>query len=670
MRPALIVAAAAAVIHGAPVPAPPMAPALAGGGKWSTVASMAAPRSQHTMTVLDGPGCGDVSPPQWCGMILVAGGRSGAAPTATAELFDPATGAWSETGSMAAARSAHSATLLDGPGCDAAPPPPWCGRVLVAGGPAATFDQTVTPKVPVQRPSSSAEIYDPATGTWSPAAAMSQARSGHTATALGDGTVLVVGGTEFIPGSPPDPSAELYDPATGAWTTIDGPGVVRVDGHSATVLDGPDCGLNDPPGWCGEVLIAGGRRPEVVEFGHTAVTGAAEAYDPATGQWRALERFITAERADHSASPLPGGAVLFAGGFGGDGRRRASAETYDPGADAAGDPGDGWEFADSLELARAEHAAVGLEDGRIVVAGGDSGAQVTAERIASSDSQWSFTGPMASARRRHAAVVLSGPRCGSLCGGVLVAGGVSGSADSQSAELYDPGADTRPGRVTNLRANVTRSEVDLLFSAAGAIEGGPPAAQDYVVKQSLKPFSSKRRWRRAPALCGGTCSFDNVVLPQTLEVEITGVLPDHTYYFALKAVDAEGDRGPRSNVAEAAMPAVPPGKIRGLSVTAASPTRVKVRFRAAGSDGGGGPPAREYVVKKSRRAISSARAFKRARSLCGGVCRFDPDRVGQRLTLVVTRLRPGTTYHFALRARDNAGNLGPRSDGVRARTPS
>ncbi|HEY0093689.1 MAG TPA: kelch repeat-containing protein, partial [Archangium sp.] len=115
--------------------------------------------------------------------VLVSGGHSGSSRLASAEVYDPASGTWSTTASMASARHMHEATLLPN------------GKVLVSG----TGDA----------PTSSAEVYDPASGTWSVAASMTTARySNMAATSLPSGQVLVTGGWN---GSSLT-SAELYTP--------------------------------------------------------------------------------------------------------------------------------------------------------------------------------------------------------------------------------------------------------------------------------------------------------------------------------------------------------------------------------------------------------------------------------------------------------------------------
>src|SRR5438132_1094256 len=117
---------------------------------WTTTGSLATGRGSHRATLLPD------------GRVLVAGGYDFATATytATAELYDPASGTWTPTGSMAVGREHLSATLLED------------GRVLVAGG----YDG--------HHRLASVEVYQPSSGTWSPTARMGKARSRHTATLL------------------------------------------------------------------------------------------------------------------------------------------------------------------------------------------------------------------------------------------------------------------------------------------------------------------------------------------------------------------------------------------------------------------------------------------------------------------------------------------------------
>src|SRR6266481_4872786 len=145
-------------------------------GAWTLTGSMHDARQQHTATLLQD------------GRVLVAGGDNLQGSLHSAELYDPNTGEWSLTGSLHEGRLSHTATLLGD------------GRVLVTGGLDYDFPQHLL---------KSAELYDPATGTWTQTGDMVVARAWHTATLLLNGKVLVVGGTgQAIKAS------EIYDPDT------------------------------------------------------------------------------------------------------------------------------------------------------------------------------------------------------------------------------------------------------------------------------------------------------------------------------------------------------------------------------------------------------------------------------------------------------------------------
>jgi len=141
------------------------------------------------------------------GLVLVSGGEGLSAALTSAELYDPSTGVWTQTGSMTSARFRHSQTLL------------LNGLVLVAGGLDAVNMNSI----------SNSELYDPAAGTWTTTGSLNVARAQHTATLMPNGLVAVVGGFHG-----PTPTNELYDPATATWS-LSGD-MIRGRAAHATVL--------------------------------------------------------------------------------------------------------------------------------------------------------------------------------------------------------------------------------------------------------------------------------------------------------------------------------------------------------------------------------------------------------------------------------------------------
>ena len=256
-------------------------------GTFVPTGSMAFPRVLHAAALLQD------------GKVLITGGTidhvGGGTATANAELYDPSSGTFSTVGSMTSDRAQHTATLLAN------------GLVLIAGGwnghrADAADDPPWDPLF--------AELYDPASRSFSAADSMSTTRIGHSAIALADGKVIILGG---IPNpqnlhQPVNPRyEELYDPATNTFSPV-GNLTLSQTGYSTTLLTN------------GKILLAGGE-----DQGN--VVGVAELLDPASGQLIATGGLVT-ERKGHTATLLLDGRVLVTGGVDSNGNTLASAEVY------------------------------------------------------------------------------------------------------------------------------------------------------------------------------------------------------------------------------------------------------------------------------------------------------------------------------------------------------
>jgi len=667
-------------------------------GVWTPTDSLAQPRHRFTATLLPD------------GRVLVAGGSTGVGgselekPLASVELYDPASGRWTSCTPAGAsrdcpaplgfARYSHSATLLEPPGCGAN-----CGKVLVVGGgyqsPASEASTSTTRRV---------ELYDPANGTWRETGRLFKDRKAHRATLLTSaacsatprpswcGKVLVTGGDtddELRGGiayctNCPVREAELYDPLEERWSscpreeiasaTCPAPALRQRWGHDAALLPG------------GRVLVAGNNENR----------RDAEVYDPWTGKWTATP-LMNSVRDDPTLTRLPSGEVLAAGGwiewF------RASAEMYS---------GGGWSYTPYLTESRQGHTATLLRDGRVLVVGG------TAFQKAS-EGDYPVWVRETDVFTPAPSVTAVAPNLVPAVGGIelkvfgtgftatteVVVGDVavpaselSINASGTSITLMAPAATTQrtvgvrvtnpggtdvvadaitysgpPGAVGNLKAEVAADDrVVLAFDAPGEVALTNPPSREYEIVQSAQPITDENV-AGALNLCSPnpTCSYTPASVGDRLTFEVRDLRADRTYHYAVRA-KAEGLLGPLA-VTSIEMPRIPPGPITPLGAMPLSHNEVRLEFPAAGMDGNKNPPATEYIVKQGAAPFSGDAGFAAATSLCdGGICRFSPAAVGDKLILDVKNLTPDTTYYYAVKARDDNGNDGPMSEVVAVKT--
>lgn len=295
-------------------------------------------------------------------------------------------------------------------------------------------------------------------GEIAPTGAMSVARSGHTATLLPNGLVLIAGGMErngAIFGT-----AELYDPATGRFRATAGSMSTPRVGHSATLLGD------------GRVLFAGG-------WDSRGTLASGELYDPA------IDRFgptgtMADPRGDFTATLLPSGKVLVVGGE--DDRALSRAELYDPVSGKFSPTG-------SMHAARTMHTATLLSSGAVLIVGGGEYEHplASAEVYDVASGSFAETGGMGAARYKHAAIGLSD-------GTVLVLGG-SDARDwkglEASTELYD----LRQGRFSAATAMATprfKFPAALALLTDGTVLIGGGAQQPEVYNPAQHRFAPTR----------------------------------------------------------------------------------------------------------------------------------------------------------------------------------
>jgi hypothetical protein len=335
---------------------------------------------------------------------------------------------------MTGARSGHAATLL------------LDGRVLITGG----YRSTSADWNPAS-PLASAELYDPASGTFTPAGEMTTPRAFHTSVLLADGTVLIAGGQG--PGRKNLLSAELYYPVNASFRPVGD----TAESHTKVtlLLDGRvlmtgylsvHAEIYDPVtatfavgGTYGDPLSC--ESPDILLADGRVLIGEVQPpmlFDPASG---AFSRTGAMKYCFHDgATLLRNGQVLFAGGDA-DAFRSNVAELYDPSSGSFAATGK------LIELLAWDNV-MSLSDGTALVTGGEldnctgnscmfGGSTGTAEIYDIVNGTFAPAGSMVSRRELHTATLLRD-------GTVLIAGGVryggiglfDGSLDT--AEIYRP----------------------------------------------------------------------------------------------------------------------------------------------------------------------------------------------------------------------------------------
>jgi hypothetical protein len=333
-------------------------------------------------------------------------------------------------------------------------------------------------------------------GSVAPSSPMLEPRSGHSATLLPDGKVLIAGGmrrnSDFYR------SAELYDPATAKFERTGDLNLSRV-GHGAVLLGS------------GRVLIVGGWT------GHGS-TDSAELYDPATRKFTVIAK-MTVRRGEPRATRLTNGDVLITGGDDHDGldAHLASAEIFHASTLS-------FQATGSMHDARVSHTATLLQDGRVLVVGGH-GAKLnaSAELYDLKTGKFVETGSLITARYKHTAGLLSDGR-------VLIAGGSDDrdwNGNLNSAEIYDPhtGKFTAASALNDARFKLSEEAVSLrsgnLLIAGGSKETeifGPATGKFSIVAGQMNQkwhYMSETGLRDGSVLMAGGYANDDLGTAQT-----------------------------------------------------------------------------------------------------------------------------------------------------------
>lgn len=390
-------------------------------------------RTQHTATLLPN------------GSVLIAGGFAMTqygqlVPSATAEIYNPLTGTFATTGTMTMPRTMHAAAALQN------------GMVLVVGGGVGK---------------NTAELYNPLTGSWAPTGNMQYVRNGAQAITLKDGRVLIIG-DQLIGASAS--TCEIYDPATGRFTLSGNMPQPRF-GASAVLLSD------------GRVMLAGGGTTGIPYGDTTPIYAdlASMIWSPMTGQWT-WGPILATQHMNGTATLLPNGKVLLAGGTDATTKPTANAETIDPNAY--------WGVATGSMSVPRQLAVASLQlDGTVLMAGGLITTQTNPSMTASLESYspttgtWQSLGNMTVSRYNFTTTVLAN-------GNVLIAGGAT----------YNPAIN----QVSGLQASDLLKQANAPTCAGGGNPNFPVSSISVSANGMNSPFPVN-----APAGCAWVVASDS-----------------------------------------------------------------------------------------------------------------------------------------------------------------
>lgn len=334
------------------------------------------------------------------GKILITGGyaRPGTTPYASTEIFDPTTSLFAASAPMNQARTDHAAVALRD------------GRIMVFGGSIVT-----SPAVTGTR---STELYDPATGVWSPGPDMSIARYSAQAHLLPDGKVFVTDKLNYGQ----TPYAEIYDPQTNTFAKTGNMLFVSTYGHGVVPLAD------------GRVLKAGGYSG----YANPIYSRFAEIWTPATNQWTVTGQLNEA-REGMQPVLLGDGKVMVAGG--GNYTSVVTTEIYDPATGV---------FSVSSSIPRAiangsdANIAIALPTGEVILMNEHHAGFA---RYQPSIGEWNMTGPRPSAPRDFSVALL--PR-----GDLLIAGGADLNDATNKAAVWTRECATQAITVTSNQSQI------------------------------------------------------------------------------------------------------------------------------------------------------------------------------------------------------------------------